>query len=220
MLIVNNIDIYKENTDWLLNFGNPIVSFSTLNMFGNSERRALYDGFLDVDFTFLTPDDFYNLINNNDVLISLKKAYKFLVDKDGYNNFIITEKSIQKNNVINNQTVLNEIYDYWYNCIWLSKKILRDELWTAVRFQNSYFSNKLLYMIETYEQIKNNFSTETWYGGRHLEKWVDYPLLKRLKGCFTDYDKQGIIKSLYQHINLYYDISFKVTDSLKLNILK
>jgi aminoglycoside 6-adenylyltransferase len=106
--------------------------------------------------------------------------------------------------------LVNEIHDYWYHCVWLTKKIQRGELWTAARCLNVYLQAKLLRMIEISTRLAVENEVDTWHNGRFLEKWADPAIIGRLQGCFTDYDAQALKRALSRHMSLYHDLASDV----------
>ena len=211
IFITKNIEFYEKNTEWIKAFGIPIVCFTEPTFTASFEHRVLYESFLDVDIILGDSEKSDNLFNEI-FLIIVKRGYRFVIDKDNYEKSLEKKEKPSKTTTINIDDISNEINNYWFHCIWLSKKILRGELWTAVKALNSYFSTRLLYMMEANKKISTNFIDDTWYEGRHMEKWADSLVIKQIQGSFTDYDKQGIIKSLYHHMNFYYKLSSKVAN--------
>ena len=51
LIITTNMAAYIESANWLHEFGTPLLSFTEPTFDGSYERRALFDGFLDVDYT-------------------------------------------------------------------------------------------------------------------------------------------------------------------------
>ena len=211
VFLTKNIEFYENNIEWIKKFGNPIVYFTEPTFTGSFEQRVLYDDFLDVDFILGNSDKFNNLLNNFFLTI-IERGYRFIIDKDNYEKILSGKEKTKEDRTININNISNEINNYWFHCIWLSKKILRGELLVAVKCLNLHLTQRLLYMIEIYKKTKSDFTADTWHDGRFIEKWADSSIIEEIKGCFTDYDKQNIIKSLYHQMNFYYDLSLKVTN--------
>jgi aminoglycoside 6-adenylyltransferase len=71
--------------------------------------------------------------------------------------------------------------------------------------------DKLLSMIEVFTRLAHGDDVDTWHHGRFLEKWADPLIVRRLRGCFSDYDLQALILALRQQMDLYHDLTSEVT---------
>src|SRR5262249_38021240 len=75
---------YLASTDWLAGIGTPSRTFPAGNIARGQERRVLYEGCLDVDFSLFSPEQFQHVLRDiPSVLNVLRRGVRVLVDKDG-----------------------------------------------------------------------------------------------------------------------------------------
>ena len=210
IIIAEDISVYLQTTAWIHRFGIPMLTFTETAFDGSVERRVLYEGFLDVDFALSEPREFRNSLDVEEVRAIFQRGGHVLLDKDDWSSLIHGATSAPLRYEISHDTIINEIHDYWYHCVWITKKIQRGELWTAMHCLNCYMKAKLLYMIELYTRFSRDGEVDTWHNGRLLEQWADHSILTKLKDCFTDYDEQMLKRALQHQMNIYHDIASEV----------
>lgn len=216
LVIAQDISVYVQTTDWIRAFGKPLLTFTETAFDGSVERRVLYEGFMDVDFALSDPDGFRRELKLDAVRAIFRRGYRVLLDKDEWQALIQQQCGASQDHALSRDEIANEIQDYWYHCVWLTKKVQRGELWTAVRCLNVYMQAKLLRMIEISSRLAHEDGVDTWHNGRFLEKWADTVIIGRLKGCFADYDLPALKRALRKHMNLYHDLALDV--AVKLDI--
>jgi aminoglycoside 6-adenylyltransferase len=214
LVIAQDISVYVQTADWICAFGTPLLTFTETAFDGSVERRVLYEGFMDVDFALSDPDGFRRELALDAVRAIFRRGYRVLLDKDGWQDLIQEQCGAPQDHALSRDEIANEIHDYWYHCIWLTKKVQRGELWTAVRCLNGYMQAKLLRMIEISSRLAGGDGVDTWHNGRFLEKWADPAIIERLQGCFADYDLSALKRALGQHMDLYHDLAWGVAAKL------
>jgi aminoglycoside 6-adenylyltransferase len=210
VIIAEDLSVYLQTTSWLREMGTPMLTFTERAFDGSVERRVLYEGFLDVDFAFSDPSGFRASLNVEEVRTIFQRGCHVLLDKDDWSSLIHRAISVSPGYEISDDTIINEIHDYWYHCVWLTKKIQRGELWIAMHCLNCYMKAKLLYMIELYTRLSRDGEVDTWHNGRLLEQWADPSILTKLKDCFTNYDEQTLKRALQHQMDVYHDIASEV----------
>lgn len=213
LLIADNISEYIQTTSWIAEFGTPLLTFIETAFDASYERRVLYEGFLDVDFALSEPEGFKASLASGEVRTIFQRGYRILLDKDDWSSALEQACALPQRPEIAPQKVLNEINDYWYHCVWVTKKLQRGELWVAMNCLNCYMKTKLLSMIELMTTRSADQVIDTWHSGRFLEKWADPSIVQRLPGSFTDYDAHALRVALHHQMELYHDMASHVAAS-------
>lgn len=209
VIVAQDITVYTQTTEWIHACGTPLLMFIEHAFDGSVERRVLFEGLLDVDFVFDTPKSFTHGLELEAVRKIFQRGYRVLLDKDAWQTLLNEHCNIPPTpHNISNEEILNEIHDYWYHCVWMTKKLRRGELWTAMNCLNCYMRRKLLRMIEI--SASRVESVDTWHNGRFLEKWADSSIVQRLQGCFGEYDVWSLTAALHCQIALYHDLASEV----------
>jgi aminoglycoside 6-adenylyltransferase len=213
ILIARDPPEYIQSTAWIAEFGTPLVTFTEGTFDGSSERRVLYEGFLDVDFAIDDPDRISTSLQSHDVRAIFQRGYRVLADKDHWAASLSEACSApaapaSKSSLADE--VKNEIHDYWYHCVWTVKKLRRGELWMAMSCLNCYLRARLLRMIERLAVLSGGEAVDTWHNGRFLERWADRSVVERLQGSFTDYDRAALTAALHHQMELYHDVASQV----------
>ena len=135
-LVVTDPQPYIDTTGWLDELGRVVLTFTELSAGGSPERRALFEGMVDVDFVPLSTEVVQARLDGSvsaESSATLARGVRVLVDKDGLAARITHMK--WKAPVVRPPTedeYLNVVNDFWYHVVWTAKKIGRGELWTAL----------------------------------------------------------------------------------------
>ncbi len=211
IVVAEDISEYIQTTSWLNEFGAPLVTFTETAFDKTVERRVLFEGFLDVDFDFCGPDEYAATLESTDVRDIFRRGYRVLLDKDDWSSRTDSACAVAVHRQSDSpQAILNEIHDYWYHCVWTTKKLKRGELWTALNCLNCYMKTKLLRMIERLSTLSGEVTKDTWYGGRFLEKWAAPSIVRRLHGCFSDYEEPALRRALLRQMEIYDEYASRV----------
>ncbi len=210
LVIAEDISEYIQTTSWIHEFGTPLLIFTETTFDESYERRVLYEGFLDVDFALSDPAGCKTSLEDEGVRDIFRRGYRVLLDKDDWSSRIERANKATQRHEISPQTILNEIHDYWYHCVWTAKKLQRGEFWTAMNCLNCYMKTKLLRMLEHMTTLSGEQTIDTWHNGRFLEKWAAPSIVQRLQGSFSDYDEQALILALQHQMEVYDDMASQV----------
>jgi len=213
IVIAEDVSEYIQTTAWIHEFGTPLLTFTETTFDESWERRVLYEGFLDVDFALSDPAGFKTSLELGEVRKIFQRGYRVLLDKDDWSACIDRADEVSRDHDMLPQIIINEIHDYWYHCVWITKKLQRGELWTAMDCLNCYMKTKLLRMIEYFTSLSGDKPIDTWHKGRFLEKWAAPSVLQCLSGSFADYDEQALTLALHHQMELYHDIASQVAAS-------
>jgi aminoglycoside 6-adenylyltransferase len=187
-----------------------MLTFIEQTSTGNQlERRVLYTGGLDVDFSILPRDVFRQLTERGfpvEVEDILRRGFRVLVDKD---------KMLRKLTVAPERASLpptaqefnQHLNDFLYHAVWTAKKIRRGELWTAKSCCDIYMKWLLLEMIEWNAHTIHGWNYDTWFNGRFLESWADPKVVAELAGVFGHYDVDDVKGALLRTIKMHRRLS-------------
>lgn len=207
-IITEDPHLYLAGAGWLENIGNCWITFLEPVALGEGmERRAIFEGGLDVDFAFDPRAAIERMIEQgppSDIAALLQRGTRVLFDKDGLVGRLIAFSSRPEPERLPLESeLLNVINDFWYHAVWTAKKLRRGELWTAKSCCDGYMKRLLLRMIEWHTHARTDQSSDTWHNGRFLEQWSDPRVLEGLAGAFAYYDEEDIRRALFATMDLF-----------------
>lgn len=199
ILVTSNLEKYYSDGSWLSSIDDVWVTFTeSAKDINYWERRCVFSKGLDVDFIIvdkaklLNPQESFPVLND-----VCHKTLQVVMDKGNlfpYFNRFITDKHDCTLPLQNDYD--NLVNDFYFHYLWAYKKCLRGEYWVALQCLNSYLKSKTLTMIEWYEHLLHGNDYNTFYQGRHLEKWAEESIKSELENIFSSYNKDSIIKAL------------------------
>lgn len=199
---------YLRSDDWLKNIGDFWITFVEPTATGSEmERRVLFEGGLDVDFSIFPCAKVEQMIQHGfppEVVEVFRRGSRVLLDRDGLaarSNPLSTKPAPSR--LPTQSEFLEAINDFWYHVVWTAKKLRRGELWTARACCDGYMKRLLLRAMEWHAQARNGSDYDTWYGGRFLEQWADPRVLERLRGAFAHYDEDDVRRALLATMDLF-----------------
>ena len=176
------------------------ISFVEPTLGGGMERRILYSGNLDVDFIIFTPEQLLAAIESGAAAEVMCRGYAVLFD-----GMDITERlgdnivvSVPRHAMTEHE-FCNRVNDFFFHCVWASKKIMRGELWTAKMCIDAYLKRLLLGIIELHADHR----TDVWHDGRFLDRWADSDVTDALAGCFAHYERSDMVSALRRTMLLF-----------------
>jgi aminoglycoside 6-adenylyltransferase len=213
IIFTTNKKKYLDNSDWLENLGDPIITHLEKTAVGDElERRAIFEGGIDVDFSIISTEQLGENVEHPHPqdLDMIRRGVRVLFDRTG-----TIQPSITK---LANTPALTRsppsrkefdqlVDDFLYHVYWTAKKLRRGELWTAHACCDSYMKRQLLKMIEWNTLAKKGWSTDVWFNGRYLEEWIEPETRKALNETFAHYDSADIEKALYATSDLFLKLS-------------
>lgn len=203
LVVATDIDRFYQTTDWLQAIGTPWLWFDEQTPAGMMERRVLFDQALDVDFVFMPLSDLQN--STNDLALStLQRGYRVLVDKVGISHDLKPVHAAGTKAVKPTESeYVNDVNDFWFHTVWLTKKLLRGEVWMAKSCLDGYLKRILLRMAEHQAHIKNGWDYDTWFDGRFFDNWADPVVVKGIRYAYAHYDEDDIIRALLSTMELF-----------------
>ena len=97
--------------------------------------------------------------------------------------------------------------DFWYHAVWIAKKLVRGELFTAVACLNGYMQWRLLAMIEGLARAIHGTDYDTWHSGRFMEEWAEPWIVERMAGCWSGYGEKDAKRALMNIMGLFREVS-------------
>jgi aminoglycoside 6-adenylyltransferase len=180
-----------------------------------SLNGVLFDNAMDADFVICSEKDVRRAIAEDDFDI-LKRGYRVLIDKIGLSEILPPAPEARRLNTPPAQSeYLNLVKDFWYHCVWCTKKLLRGEMWMAKSCLDVYLKGLLLQIIELHAHAKNGWDYDTWFYGRFLDQWAEPRVTDALKSAFARYDKNDIERALYATMDLFRTLAVEAADLLK-----
>lgn len=222
-IIVTDPQVYLSTTDWLAHIAVPHLSFLEPTAVGNmTERRVLFDGARDVDFSFIPTTIVAQWRRQglaDDVALVAQRGLRLLFDKDG--DFrallsIVPPRPIQHVVPPSEAIFTALINDFLYHVLWCAKKLYRGELWFAALACNGDLKHRLLRMIEWHAQVRHHWQLDSWHGGRFLEHWAAPEVLAALPGTFAGYNSDAVQRALMDTLNLFHHLATIVARDLHL----
>lgn len=182
--------------------GNVKISFVESTLGGGKERRVLYENALDVDMIILTPQQFETAIREGVASWVCNRGYSVLYDTMDAERLLgeyVNHKIVYDD--MTEVEYINLVNDFCFHVIWISKKILRGELWSAKMCLDAYLKKHLLKMIEMYAAYIQN--VDVWHDGRFLDRWANTQIKEALVKCFAHYDREDMISALSETNKLF-----------------
>jgi len=204
---------YLESTGWLDAIAPPRITFTEPTALGiGRERRVLFEGGLDVDFT-LVPATWLDALDPEHGDQALRAAvapvvargYRILIDRDGRLSRVLTglKGASPPSPPLPSPEEMDElIQDFWYHAVWTARKLRRGELWVALRCCDGYMKTLLLRMLE-WDAHARDPHVDTWHEGRFLERWADPRTLSHLRSAFSRYDESAVWLALMNTMDLF-----------------
>jgi aminoglycoside 6-adenylyltransferase len=215
VLIATEPDRYVDSTGWLERIGPVWVSFVEGTIVRTRERRVLFEGALDVDFNFFTPEQFQRIFHGATALAVLHRGARALVDKDSLIPTLSPPSTAAP--VVgppSEAEFLAIVNEFWYRAVWAAKKLRRGELYIAVGQTNGALLRLLREMLERHARATRGWQSDTWHDGRFLEQWADPRALAALREAYARYDAADIRRSLLAMMALFRWVARETADRL------
>jgi aminoglycoside 6-adenylyltransferase len=208
LVVTTDPERLLAHTDWLEHLGMLWVTFLEPTAVGGlTERRALFEGGLDVDFTPAPVELARQFAAQGwppEIAGVIRRGMRFVLDKDGLAAGLrVPSGEPPGPQPPTQEQFLNLVSDFWYHAVWVAKKLRRGELWTARQCCDSYMKRLLLAMIEWHAGAASAWSADTWHNGRFLEQWADPRAVEGLRGAFAHYDAVDIRRALFTTMDLF-----------------
>jgi aminoglycoside 6-adenylyltransferase len=204
-IIARDAERYLSTTEWLEPLGTVWLTSLEGTPVGSVERRVLFEGALDVDFSFFSPEQFRQVSSDTGVVADIaRRGVRVLVDKDGIAASlppVAGEKIIARPPA--ESEFLQVVNDFWYHAVWTAKKLRRGEVYTAKVCCDGYMKRLLGDMIACHAHATHGWEYDTWHSGRFLERWADPRAVAGLREAYAYYDAADIRRALLSTMDLF-----------------
>ncbi|HVL25023.1 MAG TPA: aminoglycoside 6-adenylyltransferase [Thermomicrobiales bacterium] len=207
VLFATDPDALLAEHDWIHRIGAPVITFLERTAVGAwQERRALFAGALDVDFS-IVPAAFLAAASENPAVLDeirgvLARGVRVLEDKDGALGRVLAAVTGQPAPVPPppDQARLDQIVsDFWYHVVWIAKKLRRGELAVAHECLDGHQRRLLLSLVRWHAE-KNG---PIWHGTRYLEEWVDPATRDALAATWARHDAADVARATRAMMDLF-----------------
>jgi len=217
-MFVTDPEPYLTSADWLNNMGDFRITFVEPTMGGEMERRVLFNGGLDVDFSIIPYAKMKQMIQHGvppEVAGIIHRGIRVLLDREGLAARLnLTDIEPASPGSPAQAEFLDAISDFWYHAVFTAKKLRRGELWYAKACTDGYMKRLLLRMIEWHSQTINGGHCDTWHDGRFMERWADPRVLEGLCDAFAHYDQDDIRRALLATMDLFRWLAKEIAERL------
>lgn len=203
IFLADKPDQFIHSEGWLNQIHPYSITFLEKTAVGNGiERRVMFNPHLDVDFVILTPEQFSGMLPLKEVQQVFKNGFKVLFDKTDVTNGIkVSDDFSQARALPSQEQYDNLVQDFWYHVVWVSKKMLRGELWVAKECMDSNLKYLLRTMAEWHAIAVLDQSP--WHNGRFIEKWADPRLVDSFPNIFATYNRSEILNAMKETMDIF-----------------
>jgi aminoglycoside 6-adenylyltransferase len=210
VLVCDDPDRWLRATDWLAEFGRPLLTFVEETAVGGQlERRVLYDDGGDVDFSIITPAAADAIVATPEGASVIARGIRVLHDERS--RFEPGSSRPQGAAPLPSAEEVEELaHDFWYHVLWVARKLARGELWVALQGLNGHLAGMLRVAVE-WDAIVHG-QRDVWHRGRFLERWARLEVVNRLRGTMADYEPAAARDALMAAADLFAHIARPVAD--------
>ncbi|HVP93125.1 MAG TPA: aminoglycoside 6-adenylyltransferase [Acidobacteriota bacterium] len=232
IVIATDPERYLSTSDWINNFGKPLLTFVDTALTGNDRIRVvLYEGMLDVDFCIVPHEGMQRSSKWIDQTIKANadrkalawiwnvygRGARVLIDKDGImGTFDAVAASAKKPSPPRptHDEFIAVVNDFFYHAVYTAKHLRRGELWWTVTHQNCRLQHSLLQMMEWNALAEHGWKHDVWLLGRFLEEWATPKAVKGLREAFAQYDEEDVKRALLAAIELFQSLALETATKL------
>jgi aminoglycoside 6-adenylyltransferase len=204
VVFVDDPERYLGDTDWLREFGEPLLTFREPTAVGEfEERRVLFQDGLEVDFSILP-----NAVGKappRDVDPVLARGFQVLYD-NGLGLSARPRPTFEP--PIPTQADLDQLSnDFWYHVLWAAKKLSRGELLLA----KQACDGGLTWLLVRLARWRAH-GRDTWHGLRFFEQWAGEDVVQALGPTFARYEAQDVARALRTKAELFAKVEDDVAE--------
>jgi aminoglycoside 6-adenylyltransferase len=208
LVFAENPDQFIQSSDWVKTIAPFWLTFIERAGDGESwERRTLFEGGLDVDLAFNTPEWLDGIQGEiPPIMVDIvRRGVKVLVDKDGNLARVLSMPmpDCSPSGKPSQHDFNNAVSDFWYHTLWSARHLRRGELWWAKSCVDMYLQGLLRQMLEWHAHALKGDGHDTWMRGRFLEEWADPRAVDQLKNTFAHYDAKDTARALRATMDLF-----------------
>lgn len=217
--------VLLDDRVWLSQVGDPEISFREPTAVGIwEERRVLFANGCDADFSILparlidelartSPGD--DLHNQTSGVVS--RGHRVLVDKDGALSPVLRMLASTAAPASHQPTqeAFDQLFaDFWYHCVWISRKLRRGELVVA----HECLEGTQRQILVTFIRWLAARDVDTWHGTRFFEGWTPEPVRMHFARTFAQHDAGDIHRALTEMMSLASWLGNELADAFSLTV--
>ncbi|HXG76573.1 MAG TPA: aminoglycoside 6-adenylyltransferase [Gaiellaceae bacterium] len=203
LLVVDDPRRYSDDPSWVEELGRPLFTFLEPTLAGQVERRVLFETGEDLDLPLLPASALAQLEADPEIAHVLARGYRVLVDEIGLADRLARMARSAPEPSLPAQRDLDQLgADFWYHALWTARKLRRGEVFVAVECLDAYLKARLVTLLAWHARALDP-GTDTWFGGRFLERWADPGALAALAGTYARYDLRDAARALWAAIDLW-----------------
>ena len=220
VIVADDPQPYLASAEWLSAIGEARLTFLEPTAVGGlTERRALFEGGLDVDFTFIPAGLVQHMLEHTipaEVALVFQHGVRILFDKDASiaDLVLVAPAELRRLNPPTAAGFGELVNDFLYHAIWAAKKLRRGEVFVAKASCDIHMKWLLLRLIEWHAQAIHGPAYQTWHAGRFLEQWADPRIIEALRGTYAQYDAADTRRAVYASQRVFHWIALEVADHL------
>ncbi|MBA3364161.1 MAG: aminoglycoside 6-adenylyltransferase, partial [Actinobacteria bacterium] len=200
VLFVDSPPRYLEETAWLRELGEPLLTFVEPTAVGGfEERRVLFDNDLDVDFSIVPSS--VATAPPAEASSVLGRGFRVLYGELAFD--AVEPGAVAS---VPTQPMLDQLsHDFWYHVLWAAKKLRRGELLVAKQVCDGYLLGQLVELARWRARGR-----DTWHGYRFFERWAEEELVAALPATFARYEVNDIARALRATADVFGDLEEEV----------
>lgn len=206
LVFTTDVPAMLDSGTWTAEIGPTVLTFLEATVAtGITERRALYETGLEVDYVIL-PTAMLDLVTGDAagqgsaelrtlVASIFSRGFRVAIDKDrrltrlGDMTFATQPQSRP-----DAARFAKVIDDFWFHALWTARKLHRGELLMAKNCCDGGMKANLLAVARWH--VAAGPGSDTWHQTRFFEQWADPRLVADLGGCYAHYDESDIARAL------------------------
>jgi len=188
---------------------------------GIEVRQVLFDGAFDVDLVALPPGALTGLAADPDMAPVFAQGFRPVVDRDGELGQAAATLAASPAATAEPATAVPDeatfawtVLDFWFQCVWVTKKLRRGELWVAKADADGYLKEHLLQMVAWHASTAGSHHERVRPDGRYLERWAGPDVVARLGAVYAGYDAEDVARALLATMDLFRDLAVDTADTL------
>jgi len=240
VLMARRPGVYLADARWLDQLGlvwTTNVEWAPVG--GGAERRAMFEGALEVDFAILSSRSVrlarlaLQLVSRIPAVAHLLpldirgqlaamsevlgRGARALVDKDGLTSPLpSTGLAVPRSARPSQEQFTDMTNRFWHGSVWVAKHLRRGELWRAKDGCDVRMKASILQLIEWHAKATKGWDLDTWALGRFLERWADPRIVAALGGAFAHYETEDVWRALLATMELFRRLARETADRLGL----
>ncbi|MCF7792887.1 MAG: aminoglycoside 6-adenylyltransferase [Candidatus Cloacimonetes bacterium] len=215
-LFVEDTEQFLQNDEWFTQFDEIVVFQKERTFYRDTfirTRLVIYQNSRRVDFSLWPVSILESWIKNQELPEFYKNGYEILLDKlniadnltkPSYDGYPVTKPS--------KDVFLQTIYNFYFEAAIIAKYLSRGNLWFACKLSNGPIKYFLQQMIIWQAAEKANWNLQGMNSlGKNLEEKISADIIQKLHKTFSKYDLNDCWKSLFFMIEMFDEISKKLS---------